>query len=500
MSAQDYIAAVPLIILAVTGCLCLLLEVAGAPIGAHKLSPRSHIALIAMLGSASAGVWMFVQSIGDVYPHQVFHGAMKIDRFGLFFGALICLATVLAISVAVAFLRARDLERGEYYGLIVFSALGMVALAQAADFLFLFVALETLSVGVYVLTGLDRASGRSPEAALKYFLNGAFAAGIMLFGMALIYGGSAAGGRSPTTSIAIVGQLLQGGVAQNQPLMLAGFVLVVLGLGFKIAAVPLHMWTPDVYDGAPAPATAFMAAGVKAAAFAALIRVIFAGMSGAEASDTWVTCGWIFAVATMSLGNLAALAQRRIKRMLAYSSIAHAGYALAGVTAAISGHTIALGAIGFYLLAYSLMTIGAFGVVAFVEREDGKGTTFEDVEGAARRYPLVGLAMAVFIFSLAGIPPTAGFLAKFNLFSQIVEGKLYWLAFIGILNSLVSVYYYLRVLVHMYMKDPHPKLDGKGGPFLAVGLSAAALLILLIGMMPTALLEYTAKLVDVVGR
>jgi NADH-quinone oxidoreductase subunit N len=274
----------------------------------------------------------------------------------------------------------------------------------------------------------------------------------------------------------------------------------VVGLGFKIAAVPMHMWTPDVYDGAPAPATAFMAAGVKAAAFAALIRVVVAGLGpgAAPASEGWITLGWIVAVATMSVGNLAALAQKRIKRLLAYSSIAHAGYALAGVVAAVSGHHEALGAVGFYLLAYALMTLGSFGVVAFLEREDGKGATFDEWSGAGRRYPLIGLAMAVFMFSLAGIPPTAGFLAKFNLFYNVVDAKLYWLAFLGILNSLVSVYYYLRVLVFMYMKEPHPKLDGRGGAFLAAGLAVAALLILLTGMLPSTVLQMASQVLDVV--
>lgn len=498
MSNQEYLAAAPLIILAITGCLCLLLEVAGVPVGARKLGTRGHIALIAMLGLAFAGVWQLVRCLDGVKPHFAFSKAVRIDGFGLFFGFVICLAALLAIMVAVAWLRARDLERGEYYAIIVFTALGMIALAQASDLLFLFVALETLSVGVYILTGIDRKSSRSPEGAIKYFLNGAFAAGILLFGSALIYGASG------TTELEPIGDILRGGAAQNQPLMIAGFIMVVLGLGFKVAAFPFHMWTPDVYEGAPAPSTAFMAAGVKAAAFAALIRVVVAGLGNdsatnetAAGAETWVTAGWIFAVATMTWGNLAALAQSRVKRMLAYSSIAHAGYALAGLVAVVSGHQVALSAIGFYLLAYALMTVGAFGVVAFLERENGKGTSYEEWAGAARRYPLVGLSMAVFIFSLAGIPPTAGFLAKFYLFSSVVDSGLYWLAFFAIINSLISVYYYLRVLVYMYMKEPHPKLDGKGGAFMAAGLATAAVLVLLIGMLPTSVMKYAQRVLDV---
>lgn len=493
MSAQDFAAAFPLILLTMTGALCLLLEVSGVPIGARKLSNRGHIAVIAVLGLLGAAASMAVQYGDPRLPYNAFHGAIRVDNFGLFMGLVIAVGSALAIMVAVAWLRSHSLERGEYYAIIVFTAAAMISLAQANDTLFLFVALETLSVGVYILTGFDRSNSRSPEAALKYFLNGAFAAGLLLFGMALLYGATG------TTALGDIGPQLNGGTATLKPLAMSGFLLVLLGLGFKIAAFPLHMWTPDVYEGAPAPVTAFMAGGVKAAAFAALIRVLVAAMGDVSAvSDAWVTAGWIFAVLTMSAGNLAALAQRSVKRMLAYSSIAHAGYALAGVVAFASGQLSSLGAVGFYLMAYSLMTVGSFGVVAFLERAGGAGATYDEWAGAARRYPLVGLAMSVFVFSLAGIPPTVGFLAKFNLFSQIVDAKLYWLAFIAVLNSLVSVYYYLRVTVAMYFKEPHEKLQGSGNTFLGAGLAVAALLVLAIGLMPTGVLEYAAQIVDVI--
>lgn len=493
MTAIDFAAAFPLILLALTGAVCLLLEVSGIPVGARKLSNRGHIAIIAVLGLLGSAAIMAMQFGNPRLPLSAFHGAIRVDNFGLFMGIIISVGAALAVMVAVAWLRSHSLERGEYYSIIVFTAAGMIALSQASDSLFLFVALETLSVGVYILTGFDRSNSRSPEAAMKYFLNGAFAAAILLFGLALLYGATG------TTALNAIGSKLHGGHGQVSTLAITGFVLVMLGLAFKIAAFPLHMWTPDVYEGAPAPATAFMAAGVKAAAFAALIRVLVAAMGGVvTASEGWITAGWIIAVLTMSVGNLAALAQSKVKRMLAYSSIAHAGYALAGVVAFASGHITSLSAVGFYLMAYTFMTVGSFGVVAFLERSAGAGTSYEEWSGAARRYPLVGLAMTVFVFSLAGIPPTVGFLAKFNLFSQIVDAKLYWLAFIAVLNSLVSVYYYLRVIVAMYFKEPHEKLQGSGNAFLGIGLAVAALLVLLIGMLPNGVLDYAAQIVDVV--
>jgi len=495
MSAHDVAAVVPLAILTITGALCLMLEVIGVPVGARKLAPRSHIVWCAEIGLAATAFSLLRLFALTDRPALAFSGALRIDRFGLGLGTVVCIAAAIAILIAVGFLRGRDLDRGEYYASVVFAALGMIALALAADLLFLFVALETLSVAVYILAGFDRKSSRSPEAALKYFLNGAFAAGILLFGIALCYGATR------STAISALGPALRGGA--DMALASAGLLLVVVGLGFKIAAVPFHMWAADAYDGAPAPASAFMATAVKAAAFAALIRVLVG--AHLDAGSGWVTGGWIIAVVTMSVGNLAALAQHRIKRMLAYSSIAHAGYALGGVVAAIGGHPQALGAVGFYLFAYALMTTGAFGVVAFFEREDGAGVTFDEWAGAATRFPLVSLAMAIFMFSLAGIPPTAGFLAKFNLFSHMVDGGFYWLAFVGVLNSLVSVYYYLRVLVAMYLKEPATSatgaagepLTGRGGPFVTVGLAIAALAVLLVGLLPGGVLELASQLLDV---
>ncbi|MBN2362307.1 MAG: NADH-quinone oxidoreductase subunit N [Deltaproteobacteria bacterium] len=487
MSAHDLAALVPLVILTVTGALCLLLEVTGVPVGARKLAPRSHIVWCSELGLAATALVLLRLFARADQPALAFAGALRLDRFGLGLGLVVCVAAALAIPVAVGFLRSRDLDRGEYYATVVFAALGMIALALAADLVFLFVALETTSVAVYILAGIDRRSSRSPEAALKYFLNGAFASGILLFGVALCYGATR------STAIGALGPALRGG--DGALLASAGLLLVLVGLGFKVAAAPFHMWAADAYDGAPAPASAFMATAVKAAAFAALIRVSVNAQI--DAGSGWISAGWIIAVATMTVGNLAALAQRRVKRMLAYSSIAHAGYALGGVVAAIGGHTPALGAVGFYLLAYTLMTTGAFGVAAFFERADGAGCSHDEWAGAATRFPLVSLAMAIFLFSLAGVPPTAGFLAKLNLFACMIDGGFYWLAFVGVLNSLLSVYYYLRVLVFMYMRDPDPQLAGHGGAFVGAGLAIAALAVLLVGLLPGTMLDLAAQLRDV---
>ena len=420
---------------------------------------------------------------------NMFGGQMVLDRFGILITVMSCCAALIAVMLSVHYMRVRDLERGEVFALICFSAAGMSALAMSTDLLSLFVALEILSVGVYCLTGLDRESGRSAEAALKYFINGAFAAAILLMGAALAYGATG------TTSMAKLAQTVVNTGHPSHALAVVGLALVLVGLAFKAATIPFHAWVPDVYDGAPAPITAFMAAGVKAAAFAALVRQIVPLVPLTGPSDkSYVQIAWVVCLGTMTLGNLAALAQRRIKRMLAYSSIAHAGYLLVGVVTVLSGRKEAIGPMAYYLLAYTFLSLGSFGVVAFLERKEGRGNTFEEWSGAARRYPAAGVAMCIFMFGLAGIPPTSGFIGKFSIFMEAVRaGGLMPLVFLAILNSLISVYYYLRVLVFMYMKEPDRDLEGAGGPWLSAGLAVSAILVLVLGIMPSQYLEYAGS-------
>lgn len=495
MSSDELYGLAPILTLTVVGCLALLLEVVGIPIGARRLGARGHMAFVSVLGIGVAAAFAVGSWEGAKDANKSLFGEqMVLDRFGLLITLMSCTAALVATCLSVHYMRRRDLERGEIYALICFSAAGMAGLGMSTDLLSLFVTLEILSVGVYALTGVDRESGRSPEAALKYFVNGAFAAAILLFGAAMAYGATG------STSMQKLGAAVLNQASPNHTLAVAGLALVLVGLAFKAATIPFHGWVPDVYDGAPAPVAAFMAAGVKAAAFAALVRQLVPLLPAkGPAEEVYIQVAWVVAVGTMTVGNLAALAQRRIKRMLAYSSISHAGYLMVGVVTMLSGRHEAVQSIAYYLLAYTFLSLGSFGVVAFLERKEGRGNTYEEWSGAARRYPAAGLAMGVFIFGLAGIPPTAGFVGKFMIFTESMKAGLTWLTLLAVLNSVVSVYYYLRVLVFMYMKEPDRDLEGAGGPWLSVGLALSAALVLLLGMTPAQYLEYAAGAVKLFG-
>ncbi|MBI5498193.1 MAG: NADH-quinone oxidoreductase subunit N [Deltaproteobacteria bacterium] len=495
MTSVELYGLAPIITLAIVGSLALLLEVVGIPIGARRLGPRTHIAFVTVLGIAVAmafavASWRDACDVKDAAicvgkGLTMFGGQMMLDRFGIMITVMACVSALIATALTVHYMRARDMERGEILGLICFSAAGMSGLGMSTDLLTLFVNLEVLSVGVYALAGLDRDSGRSAEAALKYFINGAFAAAILLMGTALCYGAT------KSTSMAALGRMVLATGDPNHALAMVALGLVISGIAFKAATIPFHAWVPDVYDGAPAPVTAFMAAGVKAAAFAALVRQVVPLLPATGPADaTFIQVATVVCVGTMTLGNLAALGQRRIKRMLAYSSIAHAGYVMVGIVTILAGRREAVAPIAYYLLAYAFMSLGSFGVVGFLERREGRGNTFEEWSGAARRYPAAGVAMAIFIFGLAGIPPTAGFIGKFTLFTEAVRAGLVPLVIIAVLNSLISVYYYLRVLVFMYMKEPDRDLEGAGGPWLTVGLATAAAAVLALGMIPSRYLDW----------
>jgi NADH-quinone oxidoreductase subunit N len=361
----------------------------------------------------------------------------------------------------------------------------MVLLGQSTDLLSLFIALEIMSVATYALAAWNRRGTRSAEAAFKYFILGAFASALYLYGAALVYGAS--GGRTALVDIA---QVSGGGY-----LMGAGLAFVAAGFLFKVAAAPFHMWTPDVYEGSPTPVTAFMAVGVKAAAFAALVRILTVGFGGGAAQGT-LGAGWgevigIVAVLTMLIGNLLAVPQRSVKRLLAYSSIAHAGYMLVGLAAAQDPAVRAAAGAGilYYLAAYTFTGVGAFAVVAALERIEGEGPMSWDLDrfaGIARSHPGLAMAMAVFMLSLAGIPPTAGFVGKLWIFKAAIDARLYTLAVFGVLTSVIGVYYYLRVVVYMYMREPEPSVGvpPRTRANMGIALAAAAAGTVLLGVLP----------------
>lgn len=424
------------------------------------------VAGLALAGLVAAVLWgQHGQTLGSTFV---------LDNYALFFDLLFCLASALTLLMAVDYLATTDVRSGEYYSLVLFATAGMMTMAGANDLIVLFLGLEVMSISVYVLAGIWRQDLRSNEAALKYFLLGAFATGFLLFGIALVYG--AAG----TTRLDGIAAALSSGIGEGREMLLLGIVLLLVGFGFKVAAVPFHMWTPDVYEGAPTSVTALMAVGVKAAAFAAFARVFLDSFAGVAAD--WKGIVWVLAVLTMTLGNLLAISQANIKRMLAYSSIAHAGYLL---VALVAGGREGGAALLFYLLAYGAMNLGAFGVVAALSRRGEPNEEIERYAGLGFRRPLLAMAMAAFMLSLAGVPPLVGFAGKFYVFSAAVNQGYIGLAVIGVLNSVVSAYYYLWVIVTMYMREgalePAP-LSGR--PYLAttIGLSFAATV--LIGLFP----------------
>jgi NADH-quinone oxidoreductase subunit N len=363
-------------------------------------------------------------------------------------------------------------ESGEYYALVLFSTAGMMLMASAGDLIVVFLALELMSLSLYVLAGLFKTRLTSGEASMKYFLLGAFATSFFLYGIALIYGAT---GSTNLDRIA-ASAAAKGG----DPLVLVGLGLLLVGFGFKISSVPFHMWVPDVYEGAPTTITALIATGSKAAAFAALIRVLVVALRGIQ--PDWSALLWGVAVLTMTLGNVVAIAQSNLKRMLAYSSIAHVGYMLMGL---VAGGAQGAGSVLFYLLAYTFTTVGAFGIIALCVRAGEDAVEVSDYSGLARRHPVLAATLALFLLSLIGVPPLAGFVAKFYLFGSAVRAGYIWLTVIAVLNSAVAAYYYLRVIVFMYMREPEGEALAVT-PSFAGGLALAVALvgIVLLGVIP----------------
>ncbi len=405
-----------------------------------------------------------------------FSGMLAGDGFAAFVYFILYVVGALTLLVSEGYLRDERREHGEYQALVLLALVGMMLMAGATHLLTMFLALETMSIAIYALAGFFRTE-RGTEASFKYFLLGAFASGFLLYGIALVYA------TCGTTQIyEVMKYFAEVRGLTSSPMALAGLGLITVGFAFKVAAVPFHMWTPDVYQGAPTSVTAFMATGVKAAAFAAFVRVFFSAFQSLHVE--WSGVLWVVAVLTMTLGNLAAIAQTDVKRMLAYSSIAHAGYILVGV---VTGTPEASSAILYYLLAYAFMNIGAFACVIMVGRYGHENTGLDAYAGLGFKFPGLGLAMSLFMFSMAGIPPTAGFIGKFLIFKAAVHEGYYWLTILGVLNSAASVYYYLRVIVTMYFKpEPDtPVVESlRAGPSVALATLLAGIGVLYFGIIP----------------
>ena len=466
---QDFVALLPVAILTAGAIALLLSEVFLVS------TRRGYQAVLTVAFAAAAAVAaVSLPAAGPVFGRQA-----VADNFSIFVTVIVCAGLALSALVGAGWLEARSSERGEFYALALFGAAGMCLLGMASDFLVGFIGIETMSLATYALAAYQRRGKRPAEAAFKYLILGAVSSSLFLYGAALIYGG---------TGSTLFSELSKG---QGGTLLLAGLGLVAAGVAFKVAAVPFHTWTPDVYEGAPTPVTAFMAAGVKTAAFALLARIFLAAASG-PASQASAFGGVVSALAvlTMIFGNLLALPQRSVKRMLAYSSIAHAGYLLVGVvsSAAAGARERALSGILFYLAVYSATAIGAFAVVGALERrargddEPADPWDLQRFAGLGARRPGLAFAMAVFLLSLAGIPPTAGFLAKLYVFQAAIGAELYGLAVLGILTSVLGAYYYLRVVVYMYMRPAEGEPDALRSPSMAVALVAAVAVVVLLGI------------------
>lgn len=414
------------------------------------------------------------------------NGTVVLDRYGLFFTVLFCVGSGLTLLLSMNYLETTDIRCGDYYTLIVFSTVGMVLMAISQDLVVIFLGLEVMSVAAYALAGIWRTQVRSNEAALKYFILGAFASGFLLLGIALLFGASG------ETLLPRIGEVAAKGTAEQRLLLTVGAALLLVGFGFKVAAAPFHSWAPDVYEGAPTAVTAFMAVAIKAAAFAAFVRVFVDSLS--PLAGDWRNALWLLAVLTMTVGNLSALAQRNIKRLLAYSSIAHAGYLLVGM---VAGGQSGNAAVLFYLVVYTLMTLGAFAVAIALGRRGRPHEDLDDWAGVGLRSPFLGFAMTVFMLSLAGVPPLAGFMGKFYLFSAALEAGYVWLTVIAVVNSLVSVYYYVGVLVKMYMAEGGAEVEAAAArPYLFAALIATLAGTFVLGLFPTPWFEIARRSVE----
>ena len=483
-------ALLPYLVLAGGGLLVMLVD------AFVKSRRKDHLYMLTLLVLLGTVVTVFVDFGGGHTPARLLGGMLAYEPYTRFFTLLFVAIAMLTATFATSAFDRDGRFRGDFYPLLLFATLGMSVLAAATDLLSLYLGLETMSMAVYVLAGGNRGSVRSSEAGFKYLILGAFSSAFLLFGMALLYG------QTGVTSFAGIREALAAGESGGVLLSIS-VGLILIGFGFKVSMVPFHMWTPDVYDGAPAYVSGYMAAGVKAAGFAALIRFVWLLLP--LIADIWFPLLAVLAVVTMTVGNLVALTQTSIKRMLAWSSIAHAGYLLLGVLALLETArsigaasrmvpvaTAAGGGLLFYLVGYAVMNLGAFGVINFLGKAKSEADTISDYAGLSGRQPLAAAAMAVFMFSLAGIPPTVGFVGKFYIFDAVVKAGMVPLAVWGVINSLLSVYYYLRVVVVMYM---HPAgdeaYDGRSWEStFATGI--LALIVLLLGVYPGALFRMAA--------
>jgi NADH-quinone oxidoreductase subunit N len=461
----------PLLFLTVWACALLIVDL--------FVKSKGWTAFLAALGLAITVGLSIIQLVA--MPGTSFNNMVIADGFSVFIAVLLLFSGLMGIALSYGYLKRMGIERGEYYTLLLFSIAGMMLMAQAGDLIIVFLALEMLSIPLYVLSAFARLNPNSEEAGLKYFLLGAFSTGFVVYGIALVFG---------ATGTTALSKIVTAATSGNTNVLL---LTVGAGLIFKVAAVPFHMWTPDVYQGAPSAVTAFMAAGAKIAGFAALLRVFSMAFPSLSADLTPILA--VISALTMIVGNVVAISQSNIKRLLAYSSIAHAGYILMAFVPygqkSVVATSVAAGL--FYLVSYAITNFGAWAVVIALEKAEGKGLNLDDYAGLARKYPWLAAAMTIFMLSLTGVPPTLGFVGKFYLFRAAVQGQFYLLAIIGVLTSLISAYYYLRVVVIMYMRDGEPETVRE--PWLNLTWGVTAIITVVASLLPQYLFAWASNAV-----
>lgn len=475
----DYVAILPEVVLSVFGMIVMLLD----PVMDERRSQRT-LGGVALLG-ALAALAATIYQCSYLTSHPQFSGLafwdmVKVDPFSIFFHVVIAGVTIVAILSSFEYMEVQQIRAGEYYGLILFGAVGMALMSSAVELVLIFIALEISSIATYILAGFRRRAAISSEASVKYFLLGSFATAFFLYGVAMMFGATG------STSIARISASLTLFSGGGPLLAYVGVALMFVGLGFKVAAAPFHIWTPDVYEGAPSPVVGFMSTGPKAAVFAVLIRILFQAHAPGR---VWLV--WVAAALSMTIGNLGALVQDNVKRLLAYSSIAHAGYVLVAFAALPEN---GIPAAMFYTASYAAMNVGAFAVVGHFAGLGERKVTLEDYSGLGKRSPLLAAILTVFLLSLIGIPITGGFLAKFYVFSAAVQANLIGLTIIGVLNSAVASYYYLRIIVFMYMRElrdeaPVPAIS----PGLGLALVTCLAVTIYLGVLPSRVLDYASR-------
>ncbi len=474
----EFAAVIPIVIVVLSACAAMLAEAFRQP---GERMPIAGLGLIGLVGAAVASAFLWDRDARSF-------GVIRADNFALFVNIVLCTIGLLTMLFSDEVVEREGLPPGEYYALTLFSISGMMMMAAAVDLLVIFVALEVLSLSVYVLTGIKRANPMGAEAAFKYFLLGSFSSAFFLYGIAFAFL------IAQSTRLEQLGAVLSVQGASS-PSIIAIFAMALLGVGFafKVSAVPFHMWTPDAYEGAPTIVTAFMSTGVKAAAFAAFVRVFLAPLEPLK--DQWIPMLSVVAAATMILGTIVGVLQSNVKRMLAYSSIAHAGYLMLGI---ISTTNTGKAAVLFYLLAYAVTNLGALGIVALLSTPQEQHDELRDFAGLWKSRPGMAGLMTIFLLSLGGFPPTAGFIGKWYIFTAAVERGHYWLAIIGVLTSVVSVFFYLRIVVMMYMTEGPEMVRPRVPATAMAGLALATIAVLYLGVLPTQMLELALESISTI--